>query len=135
MAILKGKRVFIVEDNLSNRSVMQLLLEQSGALIAFERWGRDTVERLQAFYPVDIILLDLMLPNNVTGFQVFDLIRAEPAFASVPIIAISAMEAEEAIPKVHAKGFNGFISKPIKYDLFAHQIADVLEGKKVWYAG
>jgi two-component system, cell cycle response regulator DivK len=135
MTILKGKRIFIVEDDVSNRSIMQFLLEKAGAVIAFERWGRDTVQRLEAFQPVDIILLDLMLPNNVTGYDVFDQIRAKAEFANVPIVAVSAAEAEEAIPKTHAKGFDGFISKPVKYDLFAQQIAETLGGKKIWYAG
>src|SRR5688572_8100773 len=88
--LLKGKRIFLTEDNLTNRSVIQLLLERDGAIFAFERWGLETTERLQKFAPVDIILLDLMLPNNVTGLDLFDQIRALPAFQHVPIVAVSA---------------------------------------------
>ena len=62
--LLKGKRIFLTEDNLTNRSVIQLLLERDGAIFAFERWGTETTERLQKFAPVDIILLDLMLPDG-----------------------------------------------------------------------
>lgn len=133
--LLKGKRIFIVEDNLTNRSVMQVLLEQQGAIIAFERWGRNVAVRVEDFSPVDIILLDLMLPDNVTGYDIFDQIRANVEFASVPIVAVSAADAEREIPLVHQKGFAGFISKPIKLHLFAKQIASVLEGESVWYTG
>lgn len=133
--LLEGKRIFIVEDNPTNRSVMQLLLEQEGAVIAFERWGRDAYERLVAFAPVNIILLDLALPGNRTGYEIFDQIRTDSAFNDVPVVAVSAAEPEHEIPLAHAKGFAGFISKPIKLQLFANQIASVLVGKEIWYTG
>src|SRR4051812_42942929 len=130
--LLKGKRIFLTEDNLTNRSVMQLLLERDGAVFAFERWGFDTPERLQKFAPVDIILLDLMLPNGVTGLDLFDQIRALPEFARVPIVAVSAKDPSIAIPEVQAKGFNGFIAKPINRLRFASQIASAIAGESVW---
>src|SRR4051812_44326036 len=115
MMRLNNKRIFIVEDNANNRAVMQTILEQHGARVAFERWGRNTAEELKRFAPVDIVLLDLMYPNQVTGFDVFDRIREEPQFAFVPIVAVSAMDASVAVPKTRAKGFAGFISKPIDF--------------------
>src|SRR5215510_12056625 len=104
---LQGKRIFIVEDNMGNNAVMQLLLEWKGAKVVSERWGTDVVERLQNFGQVDIILLDLMLPNGMTGYEIFDQIRAVPEYDSVPIVAVSAADASSAIPKARAKGFNG----------------------------
>lgn len=131
--LLKGKRIFLTEDNLTNRSVIQLLLERDGAIFAFERWGTETTERLQKFAPVDIILLDLMLPNNVTGLDLFDQIRALPAFEHVPIVAVSAKDPSIAIPEVQAKGFNGFIAKPINRLRFTQQIASIIAGEQIWH--
>lgn len=130
--ILQGKRVFIVEDNLENRIVAQMLLTEHGASVAFERWGRGTTDKLKAFAPVDIILLDLMLPGNVTGYDVFDQIRQLPEFNHVPIVAVSAADSSSAIPKAQAKGFAGFIPKPIGFSTFAHYIADLINGKQLW---
>lgn len=131
--LLKGKRIFLTEDNLTNRSVIQLLLERDGAIFAFERWGIETTERLQKFAPVDIILLDLMLPNNITGLDLFDQIRAIPAFEHVPIVAVSAKDPSIAIPEVQAKGFNGFIAKPINRLRFTQQIASIIAGEQIWH--
>lgn len=133
--LLEKKRIFLIEDNLANRAIMQILLEQQGAQTSFERWGKDTVERLKAFAPVDIILLDLMFPNDITGYDIFDMIRAEHDFRHVPIVAVSASEPSIAIPKTKAKGFHGFIPKPIDYDKFPKQIQSVLDKQKVWDAG
>lgn len=130
--ILKGKRIFLTEDNLTNRSVMQLLLEIEGATFAFERWGNDDCKALIAFAPVDIILLDLMLPNNLTGFDVYDQIRRHPQFDHVPIAAVSAKEPDLAIPEAMAKGFDGFIRKPINRLSFARTIAKIINGDKIF---
>lgn len=130
--ILKGKRIFITEDNVTNRSVMQMILEQQGAIIEFERWGRETCQRLKQFEPVDIILLDLMFPDGISGLDVFDQIRALPEFNHVPIVAVSAKEVDIAMAETRAKGFHGFIPKPINRLTFAQQILAVIEGKSTW---
>jgi len=129
MLLLKELRVFIIEDNLVNRAIMQTLLEQQGALVGFERWGLDTETRLQKFMPVHVILLDLMFPGNVSGYDIFDRLRRQAEFASIPIVAVSALD---ATAQTRARGFSGFIKKPINMDVFARQIASIADGKPVW---
>lgn len=132
---LRNKRVFLVEDNLANRAIMQILLEQNGARTSFERWGKDTVSKLRKFMPVDIILLDLMFPDGVTGYDVFDEIRAHPEFDHIPIVAVSASDPGSAIPKTKRKGFSGFITKPVDYDRFPDHIVSIMNNEPIWDAG
>jgi CheY-like chemotaxis protein len=127
--ILKDTRIFIIEDNVTNRAIMQTILERQGAVIGFERWGVDTEERLLKFAPVDIILLDLMFPNDISGYDIFDRIRLLPNFAGVPIVAVSA---SHEIARARLKGFAGFIKKPIELEQFPRQVASVIAGKPVW---
>lgn len=129
---LEGKKIFLVEDNAGNRAIEEILLEKHGAKTAMERWGRDTIPRLRAAMPVDIILLDLMFPNNITGFDVFKDIRSHPEFDHIPIVAVSASDPSSAIPKTKEYGFAGFISKPIHMDNFPKQVLQILEGQPVW---
>ena len=129
---LKGKRIFIVEDDLGNRAIAQMLLEQAGATTAFERWGVETIQKLSCFDPVDVILLDLKYPRGVTGYDLFTKIRENEEFANVPIIAISANDPSDAIPRVKELGFDGFIAKPVDFFNFASQIAEILEGNSIW---
>ena len=121
-----------MEDNLANRAIEQLLLEQAGAKIAFERWGTETTKKLKQVMPVDIILLDLMFPNGITGYSVFSDIRAYPEFQYIPILAISAIDPMSAIPLTRKHGFSGFISKPVDFDFFADQVANVIKGQATW---
>lgn len=130
---LKGKHIFIVEDNTENRIVFQMVFIKYGATVAFERWGRDTVPRMLGTTKIDLVILDLMLSQGISGYDIFDAIRANPHFADVPIVAVSAMDPAVAVPKTRAKGFNGFIAKPVDTHLFPQQIADVLAGQAIWH--
>jgi CheY-like chemotaxis protein len=135
IAAIRGKRIFIVEDKLENRVVFQMIFMKYGGIVTFERWGKNTLPNLRAMGPVDLILLDLMLPQGVSGFDVFDQIRGLPRYDQVPIVAVSAMDPAVAMPQAQAKGFSGFIAKPIDADRFTEQIASILSGDRVWYAG
>ncbi len=133
--LLKGKRIFIVEDNLPNRIIYQTLLMQYGARVEFERWGRDTLSRLKNFPNADLIVLDLMLTDGLTGYDIIAKLRALPQYASVPIVAVSASDPSDAITRTQATGFNGFIAKPIDDQLFPRQLLQVMNGQPVWHAG
>jgi len=133
--LLKNRSVFIVEDNIQNRIVFQMTLVVEGAKLEFERWGRDAIYRLNNQRSVDLIILDLMLHNDVSGYDIFTEIRANSKYDAIPIVAVSAAEPAIALPRTRQMGFSGFIAKPIDDELFAKQIAQILSGEKVWYTG
>ena len=62
----------------------------------------------------------------------FDQIKALPGFANTPIVAVSAADSQVEMPKAKARGFMGYISKPINHKVFPRQIAAVIAGKQVW---
>ena len=130
--ILSGKRILIVEDNLSNKAIAQTILERAGAHVVTDRWGVETVERLRRCLPIDLILLDLMLPEQVSGFDVFKRIHQEPGLTQIPVVAVSAADANTAIPEAQALGFSGYISKPIDFLFFSKQIQQILSGESLW---
>ena len=132
MTNLSQKRIFVVEDDLNNRIITQMALVPYDVRIEFDRWGTDTLSNLLNFGRPDIIILDLMFPNGITGYDIFDMIRADKAYAHVPIIAMSASDAATSIPRCQEKGFNGFIAKPIDSDQFPAQIEKILNGQSIW---
>ena len=133
--LLRGKVVFIVEDNSQNRIVYQIMMVRNGARVEFDRWGRDTIDRMKTLDQIDIILMDLMLPSGDSGFVIFETIRKNRRFDAIPIVAVSAADPSTALPRTQQMGFSGFIGKPINDDLFPGQLARILAGEKVWYAG
>ncbi|MBL8161992.1 MAG: response regulator [Anaerolineae bacterium] len=135
MTLLLNKRIFIVEDNMQNRVIFQIALVRYGAIVDFERMGRDTIYRLRGKDNLDLIILDLMLAEGLSGFDLVEQIRALPNCATVPILAVSAMDAAVAMPKARAMGFAGFIAKPIDNYDFPKQVLAVINGEQVWHAG
>ncbi|MDQ7027529.1 MAG: response regulator [Anaerolineae bacterium] len=131
---LKNKRIFIVEDDLRNKAIAQMLLERAGATVSFDRWGLDTIAKLHHFAPADVILLDLMFRRGVTGYDIFQQIRGHQEFADIPIIAVSASDPSEAIPRTQELGFSGFIAKPVDFHGFCGQVAQSIAGEPVWQA-
>lgn len=131
---LKGKRIFIVEDDITNMAVFSATLRQSGALVIQDHWNSGTIEMLTRHLPIDVILLDLMLRNGANGYDIFDRLRTLPEFASIPVIIVSASDPEIEIPKAREQGFAGFIGKPISPSLFPQQVADCITGNPVWHA-
>ena len=129
--LLQNKRVFIVEDDAGSLAVASSYLRQAGAGIIFSRWGESTAKKILSDMPIDVILMDLMLPRQVSGFDVFTEIRQHPELANVPIIAVSSMDPDIAMPRAKAMGFSGFIAKPI-YPSITKYVSEVLDGKKVW---
>lgn len=129
---LQNKRIFLVEDNIGNQTIAKTLLELHGALVAVHRTGQDVVPHLRQFMPIDLIVLDLMLPDGITGYDIFSLIRNIPDFDSIPILAMSVIDRAEAVPLAKRRGFSGFISKPINFQRLPLQIADVINGKNIW---
>jgi CheY-like chemotaxis protein len=134
--LLQQKRILIVEDNSMNRIVFQMTLIKQGAIVDFERRGEGLNSRLRRTPPppLDIIIMDLMLAEGVSGFDLFDQIRAIPHYSGVPVVAVSAMDPAVAIPMAQQKGMSGFIAKPIDDVQFPRQLVRILNGESVWFA-
>jgi CheY-like chemotaxis protein len=111
------------------------MLQRHGALPTFDKWGLDTIDKLKRQQKFDVIVLDLMLSTEISGFDVFTEIRTHPELDHVPIVAVSAADPSTALPKAQQMGFDGFISKPIDSDLFPEQLWNIMNGEKVWYTG
>lgn len=131
---LQNKRIFIVEDNLSNKAITQLLLERDGARVTIDRWGIDAVDRMRRVEHLDIILLDLMFPGFVTGYDVFKQIRQYLELDNIPVVAVSAADASIAMPLTQQMGFAGFIGKPLDFINFTTQVQNIIAGQSIWYA-
>lgn len=131
---LEHKRIFIVEDDVSNMAVYAVALSNHGAAVIQDPWNASTIELIKRTLPVDIILLDLMLRRGVSGYDIFDALKADPELSKIPVVAVSASDPEIEIPRAQSKGFDGFIGKPISLLKFPEQVAACLNGEHLWLA-
>lgn len=129
---LANKRIFIVEDDVLNLSVLSKPLSVHGAMIYYNYSSIGIPIHIEQSLPIDIILLDIMLKRGVSGYDTFKEIKQNPKTAHIPVVAVTSLDPETEIPKAKALGFNGFISKPIRVHDFAQHIASVISGQKKW---
>lgn len=113
---VKGDRrkVLIVDDKVTNRSVLVNLLEPIGFDVLEAVDGEDGLNQAQAFQP-DVILMDLVMPN-LDGFETTRRLRAIPALKDIIVIAISASVFEFDQQQSLKVGCNNFLPKPIRED-------------------
>lgn len=109
--LLQNKHIFVVEGSPRNLAIIRTILRENGARVSFDHWGKTALDAL-LMQDVDIVLLDLMFPRQVTGMTFSAAIRAEPKITR-PVVAVTASDPDVEMNKARAHGFNGFLSKPI----------------------
>ena len=105
----KGKKVLIVEDDPSSAFLLTEILQHTNIEILTVVEGRDAINTFRKNKDIDIVLLDLLLPE-VNGFEVA---RKLKKIRSVPIIAQSAYALIEDKNRALAAGCDAHLPKPI----------------------
>ena len=122
-------KILIVDDVMSNVLLLKVLLTNEKFTIATASNGRQALEQVDKENP-DLILLDVMMPD-LSGFEVAQQLKANPATAEIPIIFLTALNSTADIVKGFQVGANDFISKPFnKEELIirvTHQISLVAD--------
>ncbi len=102
--------VLIVDDESSGRQTLEFVLEGEGYNIEMAENGIQAIEMAKQLLP-DVILLDVMMPG-MTGFEVCQHIRNDPAVAEIPIIILTALDDRDSLLNALKAGADDFISKP-----------------------
>ena len=109
--VLRGARILIVEDNLLNQEVAAGLIEAVGATVVIANHGQEALTCLQA-ERFDAVLMDIQMPV-MDGLQATRLIRQNPLFADLPVLAMTANARSEDGARCLEAGMNDFLTKPV----------------------
>lgn len=125
-SITPARRVLVVEDNEHAAYLLRSLLEHAGYEVSLSRDGRDALAKLASMEPVDLVLLDLMLPY-VSGYQVLIEARKDPRWANVPVVVLTARTLEMDAVRALESGASDFIRKPFLPDELLARIRRAIE--------
>jgi len=103
--------ILIVEDNDKNLKLVRDVLQVKGYETLEAGTAEDGLELARARAP-DLILMDIQLPG-MNGIDALKALRAEPATAAIPVVAITASVMQQDRQEIMRAGFDGFIEKPI----------------------
>jgi signal transduction histidine kinase/ActR/RegA family two-component response regulator/HPt (histidine-containing phosphotransfer) domain-containing protein len=110
-ACLRGMRILLTEDNLLNQQVACDMLTDAGARVTVANHGAEALDMLRQS-DFDCVLMDIQMPE-MDGLEAVRQIRANPAWRSLPVIALTANARNEERQHYIASGMNDVISKPI----------------------
>jgi CheY-like chemotaxis protein len=114
-AAFEGRTILLAEDDVRNIYALSSVLEPLGAKLEIARNGREALERLNGSRRVDLVLMDIMMPE-MDGLTAIREIRKLPAGDRLPIIAITAKAMPEDRRACLEAGANDYVSKPIDVD-------------------
>ena len=117
-------RILIVEDNEMNRDMLSRRLERRGFEVSIAEDGQAGIELTKSLMP-DLVLMDMSLPV-IDGWEATRALRADPATAAVPIIALTAHAMPGDEEKALEAGCNDYDTKPIELARLLEKINNCL---------
>ncbi|TMQ69531.1 MAG: response regulator [Candidatus Eisenbacteria bacterium] len=112
---LAGRKVLIVDDDIRNIFALMSVLEQHGMQSLSAETGRDAILMLEGTPDVDIVLMDVMMPE-MDGLDTTRAIRRVSRFRDLPIIAVTAKAMKGDRERCIEAGAWDYISKPVDPD-------------------
>jgi CheY-like chemotaxis protein/signal transduction histidine kinase/CHASE3 domain sensor protein len=110
--VLANRKILIVDDDLRNIFALTSFLESYQMQVLFAENGRDGIEMLQTNPDINIVLMDIMMPE-MDGYETTRAIRQQQQFRSLPIIALTAKAMPGDREKCIEAGASDYITKPV----------------------
>jgi HAMP domain-containing protein/CheY-like chemotaxis protein/signal transduction histidine kinase len=122
--VLVGKKVLIVDDDVRNIFALTSVLERHQMQALYAENGRDALELLQGMPDVNVVLMDVMMPE-MDGYETMRAIRKQRKYKALPIIALTAKAMKGDREKCIEAGASDYITKPV-------DIEQLLSLLRVW---
>jgi len=119
-AVLEGRRILIVEDDVRNVYSLTNVLEPRGALVEIARNGKEALEALEQASTdpskaVDLVLMDVMMPV-MDGLTATREMRKDPRWKTLPVLMLTAKAMPDDQERCMAAGANDYMAKPLDVD-------------------
>ncbi|PSL92335.1 response regulator [Pseudomonas sp. R9.37] len=113
--VFEGRKILLVDDDVRNIFALTSALEHKGAVVVIGRNGREAIDKLNEVDDIDLVLMDVMMPE-MDGYEATALIRQDPRWKKLPIIAVTAKAMKDDQERCLAAGSNDYLAKPIDLD-------------------
>jgi CheY-like chemotaxis protein len=118
---LEGAKVLVVDDDVRNLFALTGLLESHGMTVFTAENGNDAIARLNDTAGIDIVLMDIMMPD-MDGYTTLQQVRRDSRFKDLPIIALTAKAMKGDRAKCLAAGASDYASKPVDSEQLLAQL-------------
>lgn len=119
------RTMLYVEDNPANIQLMRDLIDSLGGFRLLVAADPGSGLHLATTYRPDIMILDINLPG-MDGFELLSRLRADPATADIPALALSANALPREVERGLASGFRSYLTKPLRVPEFMAAVEEAL---------
>ncbi|HEX7891851.1 MAG TPA: response regulator, partial [Ramlibacter sp.] len=113
--VLHGRKVLVVDDDARNIFALTSVLENHEVEVVSATNGRQAIDILKGSPDFEMVLMDIMMPE-MDGYETMREIRKDPAFRTLPILALTAKAMKGDREKCLEAGASDYISKPVNTD-------------------
>jgi len=113
--LLASRKVLVIDDDARNIFALSSVLESYEMEVLHAENGREGIKLLNEATDVDLVLLDIMMPE-MDGYETMKAIREIERFGTLPIIALTAKAMKADRDKCIEAGASDYISKPLDID-------------------
>jgi signal transduction histidine kinase/HAMP domain-containing protein/ActR/RegA family two-component response regulator len=128
--VLPGRRVLIVDDDIRNVFALTHVLGRVGMPVLYAENGREGIETLERNPDVELVLMDIMMPE-MDGYETIAAIRRAPRWTGLPIVALTAKAMPGDREKSIARGANDYVPKPVDVDQLLTVVCALLDPEAV----
>ncbi|MFK0151893.1 HAMP domain-containing protein [Streptomyces sp. NPDC090499] len=124
--VLPGRRVLIIDDDIRNVFALTHVLGRVGMPVLYAENGREGIETLERNPDVELVLMDIMMPE-MDGHETIAAIRRAPRWTGLPIVALTAKAMPGDREKSIARGANDYVPKPVDVDRLLTVVCALLD--------
>jgi two-component system cell cycle response regulator DivK len=117
-------KILVVEDNLTNMTLVAFLLESAGHTVLKATDAEVAIRLARAEQPA-LVLMDIQLPG-MDGLEATKALKRDDATRAIPVVALTALAMKGDEERIRAAGCDGYIAKPIRYQDFLTMVAALL---------
>jgi two-component system, cell cycle response regulator DivK len=120
-----SKKILVIEDTEDNRQILRDLLSMAGYDLVEAADGAEGVA-MAAEHKPDLILIDIQMPV-MDGYEATRRIKADPALAAIPVIAVTSYALSGDEQKARDAGCDGYIAKPFSPRQMLAKVREILD--------
>jgi adenylate cyclase len=124
-----AQKILVVDDVPQKVKLLADVLAAKGYEVVTAACGTEALERIRSARP-DLVLLDIMMPD-MTGYEVCQAVRADPAIGVLPVVLVTALDPSERIKGLQA-GADDFLTKPINQPELIARVRSLLRIKSLY---
>jgi two-component system phosphate regulon response regulator PhoB len=121
-----GRRILLVDDEAYVLRILSFKLRREG-FTTFEARSAEDAEAVLASGPVDLVLLDVALGSETSGFELAHRLRADERTADLPIIVLTARDGDDDVLEGRRVGAAGYITKPFSTVDLISRVREILD--------